>query len=64
MVVLWLAFALAMLLLMAMRLHTIRSYPESSTLYLISAVVSSLAGAALYKERQELLATSHDLRSA
>jgi hypothetical protein len=49
-VLLWLAFAIAVLILMAIGLHTLRSYLKSSALYLISALVSSMVGAALYKE--------------
>ena len=49
-VILWLAFAIAMFILMAIGLHTPQSYLKSSALYLVSAVVSSLVGAALYKE--------------
>ena len=49
-VLLWLAFAIAVLILMAIGLHTVQSYLKSSALYLISALVSSMAGAALYKE--------------
>ena len=50
-VVLWLAFAIALLVLMAIELHTPQSYLKSSALYLLSAIVSSVAGAALYKEQ-------------
>jgi hypothetical protein len=49
-VLLWSAFAIAVLILMAIGLHTLASYAKSSALYLVSALVSSLAGAALYKE--------------
>ena len=49
-VTLWLAFAIAVFILMAIGLHTPQSYLKSSALYLVSAVVSSLVGAALYKE--------------
>lgn len=49
-VVLWLAFAIAMLVLMAMSLHTVASYVKSAGLYLLSAIVSSIAGASLYQE--------------
>jgi hypothetical protein len=49
-VLLWLAFAIAVLILMAIGLHTFQSYLKSSALYLVSAIVASLAGAALYKE--------------
>jgi hypothetical protein len=49
-VTLWLASAIAVSILMAIGLHTPQSYLKSSALYLVSAVVSSLAGAALYKE--------------
>ena len=50
-VLLWSAFAIAVLILMAIGLHTLASYVKSSALYLLSALVSSLAGAALYKEK-------------
>jgi len=50
-VVLWLAFAIAVLILMAIGLHTIQSYLKSSALYLMSSVTSSIVGAALYKEQ-------------
>ena len=49
-VLLWLAFAIAVLILMAIGLHTFQWYLKSSALYLVSAIVASLAGAALYKE--------------
>jgi hypothetical protein len=49
-VTLWLAFAIAVFILMAIGLHTPQSYLKSSGLYLVSAVVSSLVGAAVYKE--------------
>lgn len=49
-VILWLAFAIAVFILMAIGLHTPQSYLKSSGLYLVSAVASSLVGAALYKE--------------
>ena len=49
-VVLWLAFAIAALVLTAIGLHTPQSYLKSSALYLVSALVSSVAGAALYRE--------------
>jgi hypothetical protein len=49
-VILWLALALGVLILMAIGLHTPRSYLMSSALYLVSAIVASIAGAALYKE--------------
>jgi len=48
--ILWLAFAIAVLILTAIGLHTPQSYLKSSGLYLVSALVSSLVGAALYKE--------------
>lgn len=48
--ILWLSLALALIILMALGLHTPQSYFKSATLYLISAVVSSIAGAVLYKE--------------
>jgi len=49
-VILWLAFAIAVLILMAIGLHTPQSYLKSSVLYLVSALASSIVGAALYKE--------------
>lgn len=49
-VVLWLALAFGVLILMAIGLHTPRSYAMSAALYLISAIAASLAGAVLYKE--------------
>jgi len=49
-VLLWSSFAIAVLILMAIGLHTLESYVKSSALYLLSALGSSLAGAALYKE--------------
>ena len=52
-IMLWLAFAIAVLILMAIGLHTVQSYLKSSALYLLSAVVSSVAGAALYRESSE-----------
>ena len=49
-IVLWMALAISVLILLAIGLHTPQSYVKSSMLYLISAVASSLVGAALYKE--------------
>lgn len=49
-VMLWVALAIAVLILMAIGLHTPQSYAKSSALYLVSAISASLAGAALYKE--------------
>ena len=49
-VMLWLAVALVFAGLTAMGMRTLQSYLKSSALYLVSAVGSSLAGAALYKE--------------
>ncbi len=46
----WLSLAVGVLILLAIGLHTPQSYLESSALYLISAVASSLVGAALYRE--------------
>lgn len=46
----WLALAIGVLILLAIGLHTPQSYFKSSALYLISAVASSLVGAALYRE--------------
>jgi hypothetical protein len=47
---LWLAFAISAILMLALGLHTAQSFTKSATLYLVSAIVSSLVGAALYKE--------------
>ena len=47
---LWLVVAITAVILLAMGLHTPQSYFKSSALYLASALVSSLVGAALYKE--------------
>jgi hypothetical protein len=47
---LWLVIAIFALLLMAMGLHSLQSYLKSSALYLVSAIASSMAGAAFYKE--------------
>ena len=49
-VILWIGLALALVILMALGLHTPQSYVKSAALYLVSAVVSSMTGAALYKE--------------
>lgn len=49
-VMVWLALAIAVLILLAIGLHTPQSYFKSSALYLVSAVASSLVGAALYRE--------------
>ena len=49
-IVLWLSLALALVLLLALGLHTPQSYFKSAVLYLVSALVSSISGAALYKE--------------
>ena len=49
-VLLWLSLMIFAVLLLAMGLHTVDSYAKSAALYLASAVASSLAGAALYKE--------------
>lgn len=49
-IMVWLALAIAVLILLAIGLHTPQSYFKSSALYLISAVASSLVGAALYRE--------------
>ena len=55
-ILLWLAFAIAALILMAIGLHTLQSYLKTSALYLISALVSSMVGAALYQESGALAA--------
>jgi hypothetical protein len=39
-----------MLVLMTMGLHSVGSYLKSALLYLLSAIVASVAGAAFYKE--------------
>lgn len=49
-IVLWLSLALALVILLALGLHTPQSYFKSAVLYLVSALVSSISGAALYKE--------------
>ena len=49
-VLLWCAVAIFGVLLLAMGLHTLGSYAKSSGLYLVAAIGSSLAGAALYRE--------------
>jgi hypothetical protein len=49
-IMLWIVIAIFALLLMAMGLHSLQSYLKSSALYLVSAIASSVAGAALYKE--------------
>jgi hypothetical protein len=46
----WLALAISVLILVAIGLHTPQSYLKSAALYLISAITSSLVGAALYRE--------------
>ena len=48
--ILWLALALGILILMAIGLHTPRSYLMSSALYLVSAIFAGMAGTALYEE--------------
>ena len=50
-VMLWAVLAIFAVILLAMGLHTPQSYLKSSALYLMSALASSLAGAALYTER-------------
>ena len=49
-VILWLALAIGVLILMAVGLHTPRSYAMSAALYLVSALAASVAGASLYRE--------------
>lgn len=39
---LWLSFAIAMLVLMTMGLHSVGSYLKSALLYLLSAIVASV----------------------
>ena len=58
----WLVLAIFSILLMAMGLHTPSSYLKSSALYLVAALVSSVAGAALYKE-ENTVAHSHAARA-
>jgi hypothetical protein len=48
--ILWLSLALALVILLALGLHTPQSYFKSAALYLVSALVSSIAGAAMYQE--------------
>ena len=48
--ILWLAIAILTAQLTAMGLRTLSSYLKSAALYLVSAILSSLAGAALYRE--------------
>jgi hypothetical protein len=47
---LWSVLVIFALILLAAGLHTPQSYLKSSSLYLLSAMVSSLVGASLYKE--------------
>jgi hypothetical protein len=49
-VVLWLVLASSLLFLLVAGLHTPPSYAKSASLYLVSAIVCSLVGAAVYKE--------------
>lgn len=49
-VMVWLSLAIGVLILLAIGLHTPQSYFKSAALYLVSAVASSLVGAALYRE--------------
>ena len=49
-VMMWLALVTALLILVALGLHTPLSYAKSAGLYLLSAVGSSIAGAVLYRE--------------
>ena len=49
-IMLWLVVAITLLILLVGGLHTPISYAKSSSLYLVSALVCSLCGAALYKE--------------
>ena len=49
-VMLWLVVAITAALLLAMGVHTPASFAKSSALYLVSAIVCSLVGAALYRE--------------
>ena len=51
-IMLWAVVAIVAVLFLALGLHTLRSYLESAALYLVSAVVASLAGAALYNEHR------------
>lgn len=47
---LWLVLAISLVFLLVTGLHTPQSYAKSASLYLVSAIVSSLVGAAVYKE--------------
>ena len=49
-IMLWLVIVIFAVVLLALGLHTPQSFLKSSAFYLVSAVVSSLVGAALYKE--------------
>ena len=54
--ILWQGLAIGVLILMAIGLHTPRSYVMSSVLYLVSAIVASVVGAALYREHDKSFA--------
>lgn len=47
---LWLVLAISLVFLLVTGLHTPQSYAKSASLYLVSAIVSSLVGAAVYRE--------------
>ena len=49
-IMLWLVIVIFALVLLALGLHTPQTFLKSSAFYLVSAVVSSVVGAALYKE--------------
>ena len=47
----WLVLAISLVILLVLGLHTPQSYAKSAILYLVSAIVCSLVGAALYQEQ-------------
>jgi hypothetical protein len=49
-IMLWLVIVIFAVVLLALGLHTPQSFVKSSAFYLISALVSSVVGGALYKE--------------
>lgn len=51
--VLWLALSLLEAQMIAIGISTLPFYVKGAVLYLVSAIVSSLAGSSLYKERHE-----------
>lgn len=48
---LWLVLAISLVFLLAAGLHTPQSYAKGASLYLVSAIVCSLVGAAVYQEQ-------------